>query len=600
MPRLILMRLALYFLFFPIGLQAQNPTATISVNAAAAVRRINPNIYGMAYATTAQLGDLNVPVNRMGGNNTTRYNWSINADNRANDWYFQSIPEPSAVPGERGDTFIAQTRNGGAEPMVTIPIIGWVAKLGAGRSKLASYSQAKYGAQTGADWQWFPDAGNGILASNGQPITNNDPHDANVPVTATDQRAWVQAIVNRWGQASAGGLRYYILDNEHSIWHSTHRDVHPTGANMEEIRNRMLEYAAAIKAVDASALIVGPEEWGWSGYLMSGYDQQWGSRNGWSNLPDRAAHGNMDYLPWLLQQLRNDGRRLLDIFTVHYYPQGGEFSNDTSTAMQQRRNRSTRSLWDPNYTDETWIADKVRLIPRLRSWADTYYYAGTPIGLTEYNWGAENHINGATAQADIFGIFGREGLDIGARWTTPDTATPTYKAIKMYRNYDGAKSTFGDWSVQASVPNPDNLAAFAAARSSDGSLTLMIISKYLSGSTPVSVNLANFAVGGAARVYQLTAANTISRLADLSVSSNTLSTSVPAQSITLIQIPPVSRCDSNRDGMVNVTDLQRVVNVALGGTSPLGTEDLNRDGVTNVLDVQTLVSVILGMSACSA
>lgn len=594
------MFLELFALIVSLGLNAQNPAVTIAVDASAGVRRINPNIYGMAYATTAQLNDLNVPVNRMGGNNTTRYNWSINADNRANDWYYQSIPETSAVPGERGDTFISQTRAGNAQPMVTIPIIGWVAKLGANRSKLASYSQAKYGAQTDADWQWYPDAGNGILASNGQPITNNDPHDANVPVTATDQRAWVQAIVNRWGQASAGGLRYYILDNEHSIWHSTHRDVHPTGANMEEIRNRILEYAAAIKAVDASALIVGPEEWGWSGYLLSGYDQQWGSRNGWSNLPDRAAHGNMDYLPWLLQQLRNDGRRLLDIFTVHYYPQGGEFSNDTSTAMQQRRNRSTRSLWDPNYTDETWIADKVRLIPRLRSWADTYYYAGTPIGLTEYNWGAENHINGATAQADVFGIFGREGLDIGARWTTPDTATPTYKAIKMYRNYDGAKSTFGDWSVQAAGPNPDNVAAFAAARSADGSLTVMVISKYLSGSTPVTLNLSNFAVGGAARVYQLTSANAINRLADLTLSQGSVSTSVPAQSITLVQIPPVSRCDSNRDGSVNVTDLQRVVNVALGATSPIGTEDLNRDGVTNVLDVQTLVSVILGMSACSA
>ena len=93
--------------------------------------------------------------------------------------------------------------------------------------------------------------------------------------------------------------------------------------------------------------------------------------------------------------------------------------------MQLRRNRSTRSLWDPNYVDETWINDKVQLIPRLQNWVNTYY-PGTPIGITEYNWGAENHINGATTQADIFGIFGREGLDMAARWTTPDaTRRPT-------------------------------------------------------------------------------------------------------------------------------------------------------------------------------
>ena len=77
---------------------------------------------------------------------------------------------------------------------------------------------------------------------------------------------------------------------------------------------------------------------------------------------------------WLLRGAASSAptsisRRVIDVFTVHYYPQGGEFwpADDVSTAMQLRRNRSTRSLWDPNYTDETWINDQVQLIPRLRS-----------------------------------------------------------------------------------------------------------------------------------------------------------------------------------------------------------------------------------------
>src|SRR5439155_1358509 len=144
---------------------------------------------------------------------------------------------------------------------------------------------------------------------------------------------------------------------------------------------------------------------------------------------------------------------------MHYYPQGGEFTDDVSTAKQLLRNQSTRSLWDPNYIDQTWINDKVQLIPRLRNWVNTYYYPGTPIAITEYNWGAEAHINGATTQADILGIFGRENLDMAARWTTPDATTPTYKAIKMYRNYDGALSAFGDVSVAATVVNPDGAIA---------------------------------------------------------------------------------------------------------------------------------------------
>ncbi len=515
----------------------KNPVANITVDAAANRRAINPAIYGTAYGTTAQLNDLNVPVNRYGGNNASRYNWQINADNRGFDWYFQSIPEANATPGERGNTFISTTRAGGAEPMLTIPIVGWLGKLGANRSKLASFSIAKYGAQTANDRQWFPDAGNGILTSTNQPIQNNNPNDANVPNSAALQGQWVQCIVNQWGLAHEGGQRFYLLDNEHSIWHESHRDIHPAGASMEEIRDTMLSYAAAIKGVDPGALIVGPEEWGWRGYIFSGADIQYGSKNGWSFLPDRANHGNMDYLPWLLNQLKIDGRHLLDVFTVHYYPQGGEFSNDVTTSMQLLRNCSTRSLWDPNYVDQSWVGEKVRLIPRLREWADTYYYPGTPIGLTEYNWGAEGHINGATAQADVLGIFGREGLDLAARWMTPDASTPTYKAIKMYRNYDDNKSTFGNVSVTASGPNSDNLAVFAAERTTDQALTVMLISKYLSGTTQVNIAVNNFNTAGTAQVYQLTSSNAIDKLTDLNFTGSNVAVTVPAQSVTLLVLP---------------------------------------------------------------
>jgi hypothetical protein len=515
---------------------------TIAVDGAANRHPINPNIYGVAHATAAQLTDLNSPLNRNGGNNTTRYNWQQNADNRGSDWYFESIADASATPGERGDQFITNTRAANAQAMLTVPLIGWVAKVGSNRAKLASFSIAKYGPQTGNDWQWMPDAGNGIRTS-GQYVTGNDPSDANVPSTSSLQQQWVQHLVARWGTNANGGLRYYILDNEPSLWHATHRDVHPTGQTLDEIRDKTIEYASRIKAVDPSALVVGPEEWGWSGYLFSGYDQQYGNANGWGFLPDRANHGGADYLPWLLNALRQDaaanGHRLLDVFTVHYYPQGGEFSDDVSTAMQLRRNRSTRSLWDPSYVDETWINDRVQLIRRLKSWVAASY-PGTPVGITEYNWGAENHINGATTQADIYGIFGREGLDMAARWATPASTTPTYKAMKMYRNYDGNRSAFGDTSVAASTPNPDVASAFAAQRSSDGALTIMVISKSLSGTTAATVNLANVVHAGTAQAWQLNSANTITRLSDINVVGNSFSTSLPAQSITLFVLPTVA------------------------------------------------------------
>src|SRR4029077_14275908 len=123
---------------------AQNPAVAVAVDAAANRHPIHPNIYGVAHATTTQLTDLNAPLNRNGGNNTTRYNWQLNADNRGNDWFYESIGDTSSTAGERGDTFILNAHNAAAQPMLTIPMIGWVAKLGSSRSKLASFSIKKY------------------------------------------------------------------------------------------------------------------------------------------------------------------------------------------------------------------------------------------------------------------------------------------------------------------------------------------------------------------------------------------------------------------------------------------------------------------------
>jgi hypothetical protein len=520
-------------------LQAQS-AVTIRIDAASARHAIDDRIYGLAYADAAAIADLRCPLVRWGGNNTTRYNWQVNADNRGSDWYFESVPYSSATAGAETDGFVTAARGAGAQPILTIPTIGWVARLGSGRTKLASFSIKKYGAQSDADWQWFADAGNGISASTGQNIVGNDPGDANVLVDSVFQQGWVSHLVGRFGAAAAGGVRYYTLDNEPSIWHSTHRDVHPAGASMEEIRNLFYDYAAKIKAADSGAVVMGPEEWGWSGYLLSGYDQQWGAAHGWSSLPDRAAHGNRDYLPWLLDQMRQrqaaTGQRLLDVFTVHYYPQGGEFSDDTSSSMQLRRNRSTRSLWDAAYVDETWIADKVRLVPRLKEWVAANY-PGTQVGITEYNWGAESHINGATTQADVLGIFGREGLDVATRWTTPAASTPTYKAIKMFRNYDGAGAGFGETSVSAVAPSPDSLSTFAAIRAKDGALTIVAVNKALTGSTSAVFSLANFG-GTTAQVWQLTSANAIVRQGDAAVSGGSLSLTLPAQSVTMIAVAP--------------------------------------------------------------
>jgi hypothetical protein len=529
-----------------------NAPVKVVVDARTDLHPISPLIYGVAFASSNELDALNAPVNRSGGNTSTRYNWEANASNHAADWYYESLLQNGgSIPGAANDLFVADSLNGRAQPMLTIPIMGWVARLGPSGQRLCSFSIAKYGAQTGNDWEWFPDAGNGVLSSTGQPISTNDPTDANLSVGVDFQAGWVRHLTNRWGTASSGGLRYYILDNEWSLWHSTHRDVHAVGATMDDVRDKFCSHAIMIKNIDPGALIVGPEEWGWLGYLYSGYDQQWAGAHNWSEFPDRAAHGGQDFMSWFTDQMRQRsqtaGVRLLDLLTVHIYPQGGEYSSDISPAMQLRRNRSTRCLWDTNYVDETWIADRIMLIPRLKQWATNY--PGTPIGITEYSWGADNHINGATAQADVLGIFGREGLDLATRWTVPASNSPAFNAIRMYRNYDGLRSGFGDINTRTICTNMDSLVAFSAIRTNDGALTIMVVNKVLTGLTPATLSLSNFPSGGSAQVWQLDVTNVIRRLPDVAVTAGTVSNLLPAQSITLFVVPPVqSTVRMNRPG----------------------------------------------------
>jgi ABC-type uncharacterized transport system YnjBCD substrate-binding protein len=108
--------------------------------------------------------------------------------------------------------------------------------------------------------------------------------------------------------------------------------------------------------------------------------------------------------------------------------------------------------------------------------------------------------------------------------------------MKMYRNYDGARSTFGDLSVRVSGGNPDELSSFAALRSSDGALTVMVVSKALSGNTAVNLTLANFASAPSAQVWQLDRTNAIRRLSDVAVAGGRFGLTVPSPSITLFAV----------------------------------------------------------------
>jgi hypothetical protein len=516
---------------------------TLTVDFTAAQYPISPLIYGMNFADPALAAELQLPINRWGGNDRTRYNWQIDTSNQANDYFYENIPRdnpnPGTLPdGSLADRFIEQNISTNTQTYLLIPMIGWTAKSRKGQPYDCGFSVAKYGAQQETD-PYQPDCGNGIRPDGVTLVTGNDPADTSIPIDYNFVQAWMQHLIGKYGNAASGGVRYYNLDNEPFLWNSTHRDIHPQPLSYDGLRDLTFEYAFAIKQIDPTALVGGPGEWAWTGYFYSALDMA-GPGNWWENPVDRLAHGDIPFIEWYLQEMKayeeENGIRILDYVDEHFYPQGGTALNENVTPnIAALRLRTTRSLWDPTYVDESWIGEPVYMIPRMRQWvADNY--PGTKTAFGEYNFGAAKHLNGAITQADVLGIFGRERLDLATWWKSDEFSgnDPLAYAFRMYLNYDGEQGKFGDRSVSATSNDQGKLAIFAANRTSDNALTMIVINKTNDNLT-TPVQLHGYHPLPAAEIYRYSGANlnAIQRLADQSVSSGGFTTTFPANSITL-------------------------------------------------------------------
>lgn len=247
-----------------------NGQILLVIDAASNRHPISPYIYGLNEALPSTMRELNTKVNRWGGNRATRYNWKKDTTSTAADWYFQNLksgPDRSEDEWKYKDyeLFIRGNQQNGSDSLITIPMIGWVAK----DDESKSFSVAKYGPQHSVSPE-HKDAGDGIKPDGSFVV--NDPNDANESAGVDFQRDWVKQIVKTFGPAKSGGVRFYSLDNEPSLWHEIHRDLHPKPASYDEILGLSKQYAEMIKSVDSDAAITGPVLSHWSSFFNSAAD----------------------------------------------------------------------------------------------------------------------------------------------------------------------------------------------------------------------------------------------------------------------------------------------------------------------------------------
>ncbi|WNG32372.1 glycosyl hydrolase [Archangium violaceum] len=448
----------------------------VVVDCATPSHPISPLIYGIAFNNLRELKDshqweLGATARRWGGNPTTRYNWKLgNVWNTANDYFFRNIVLGTS-PQYTYDTFLQSNLQRGMQSALTVPIIGWVAK----DSTSVSFPKSLFGVQQKMDPD-VTEAGNGISPS-GDALTPPLPTQTSVEAPPSFIHEWVRTIREK-DKARGRSVHMYILDNEPMLWNTTHRDVHPEPATYDELLERTIAFGTAVRQADPDAVIAGPAEWGWTNYFNSAADLAPGG-----NKKDRKAHGNMPLLAWYLKKLheheKQTGTRLLDVVDVHFYPQGQDIGFEergaTDPDTSARRIRSTRALWDPKYKDESWIDDKIELIPRVKRWI-AENYPGRGISIGEYNFGATGHMSGGLAQAEALGRFAEQNLTSAFLFTYPPYRSPAFWAFRAYRNFDGKGGRFQDNFVPSKFDKESDTQGMSlfASRSDDGKRVVAI------------------------------------------------------------------------------------------------------------------------------
>jgi hypothetical protein len=300
------------------------------------------------------------------------------------------------------------------------------------------------------------------------------------------------------------------------------------------------------------------------------------------------------------------------VLDLHWYPeaQGGGVrvtENNTFAAVVAARVQAPRSLWDPTYTETSWITSccsggPIKLLKHVqRDIAD--FKPGTKIAITEYNYGAGSHYSGGIAQADFLGVLGREGVFAANWWDLGNGSSFVNAAFNMYLNYDGAGGQFGDVSVGAGTSNIANSAVYASVDSTDPNRMVVVAINRTANTQTTGIAVTHDRVFDHAEVYQLTSgagsSPVIARAADIELNLiNALQYTMPAWSIsTLVLISDGLPGDFNRDGVVDMADFV-VWRKSSGLTGDLAA-DGNEDNIVDA-DDYTLWRINFGRSAADA
>ena len=506
-------------------------TVTIAVDAAN-THPISPWIYGGNFYQDWASKARNLTIDRMGGNRWTAYNWENNASNSGADWGPYSNDNylgGGTTPAEAVRSVIAADRTRGNASIFTVQMQGYVS---ADTNGLVTINYPSHLASRFKQVVFKKP-----IATAGAFTTTPSTTDASVYM---DEFVWAlnQKIPGLY--TDPVNPTFLILDNEPELWPSTHPEIQQTPITVADYLAKTIALTKAIKDVAPGAKTFGPVHYGYNGILN------------WQNTTSYTFSSSYWFTDKYLDDMKAastaDGRRLLDVYNFHWYSEAqgdgtrvialiGPTLTDTQI---QAIVQSPRSLWDPTYTEDSWVAQSlggpVRIVARLQE-KIAARWPGTGLAITEWANGGGNHIAGAIAVADNLGVFGQQNLFMASMW--PDGAATNhsfdYAGFKMYRDFDGALGTFGDICLPTVSSNTSKVSAYVSRDSViPGRHVIVAINR---SNTAQTVGFTGLNLAGTARLFRMTGASTTpSAAGTATVDLANWLLSLPAYTITTVEI----------------------------------------------------------------
>ncbi|MBS2016276.1 MAG: hypothetical protein JST00_25560 [Deltaproteobacteria bacterium] len=479
----------------PDGFAVGEVDVVTNIKTAEERKAISPLIYGInGFASSSFPANVLAAVTmvRRGGDRGNSYNWETGVSNGSYNNGFvndTSMATSGGVPAGQDLALLAQHRPAGRAVMVPFVLNDWVSGPVGG---IGAYDQAGWN-RSAFFVRNQPVKPTAFAAS---PNTSDG-------VVYTDEH--LQYLRNQYAgvdiTAPGPGQLIVGIDNEPDLYHYNFPMLQEgTGdpilasngtqigrrVTSDEFTTRMIGFAKKVKQMAPSSMIVGPSHYhfdGWTTWHML-QNARYSSKGRW--YVD-------DFLPAVASASATEGRRLLDVWDFHWYPQrvfNGTYAWNLDNAVRTMTQaeidavvQGPRSYWDPTYDEQSWITSSDhlagpanivnRLVPRIAAG-----YPGTKIGVTEYNPGGRNHVSSGLAVADSLGVFARLGVHVAAFWPVGGGSAPAfaYGGLVLVRNADGAGLKFASTDVKVEHPEIAPSSVYAGMDTPDR-VTVLVINK---------------------------------------------------------------------------------------------------------------------------